>query len=75
MPGIKRKEPQSQAAGQSPPKKFKKEDGGKKNKSQKTDGEEHKIKKDHDVKKTKSFTEVKSGDAKQPVVKEVFDGM
>jgi len=75
MPGIKRKESQSQAAGQSPAKKFKKEDGDKKTKVKKEDGEQHKPKKEYDAKKSKTFTDGKEGDLKQSVVKEVLNGM
>jgi len=75
MPGIKRKESQSQTAGQSPPKKFKKEDSDKKTKVKKDDGEQHKVKKEYDAKKTKNFTDGKSDETKQPMAKEVFDGM
>ena len=75
MPGIKRKESQSQPAGQSPPKKFKKEDADKKVKVRKEDGAQYKIKKDYDAKKAKNYTDAQSGNGKQSVVKEVFDGM
>lgn len=74
MPGIKRKETQSQAVGQSPPKKFKKEDGDKRYQTKNHDGEQHKGKKEYDGKKAKSYTDEKSGDVKQPVVKEILDG-
>lgn len=64
MPGIKRKEYQGQSGGQSPPKKFKQEDGHKKAKSE--DGET-KYKKNH----TKQSED---GKPKQQIVKELLGG-
>jgi pumilio family protein 6 len=80
MPGIKRKEPQSQTASQSPPKKFKKEDGDKKvkrddgdKKFKHKDGEK-KFKKDGDKFGKKDFKREEDGEAKVPVAKELYDG-
>lgn len=77
MPGIKRKEPQGQAAGQSPPKKFKKEGGDKKfskpngEKKYKKDDGEKTSKKDYTNGKPRTVEE--DGNAKTPVVKELYD--
>jgi len=68
MPGIKRKEPQTQTAGQSPPKKFK-TDGTKKPYSDKKFS-----KHDGDKKYSKKVDgEHANGDDKKPVVKELYD--
>lgn len=72
MPGIKRKEPQG-AAGQSPPKKFKKEVGDKKINDKKAERDQPRSKNYYDGKKKQDYTKPVEG--KQPVVKEIFDGM
>lgn len=73
MPGIKRKEPQSQTVTQSPPKKFKKEDG---DKNIKTDDGEKKFKHKDGEKKFKTDVKTEAnGDASVPFAKQLYDGM